>query len=118
MEFSAKLITHRGERRIAVFFKKDKRMIARIKEFEDARWSAGRAAWHLPDTFENRNIFKIIQHQKPFRHLKALNRFPNSNNTSPPNGTVRIRSRLIAKRCVLFLFFIETRLLQKSLMKM
>ncbi|WP_318640239.1 tyrosine-type recombinase/integrase [Flavobacterium ardleyense] len=72
MEFSAKLITHRGERRIAVFFEKDKRLIARIKEFDDARWSAGKAVWHLPDTVENRNIFKIIQHQETIPSLEGI----------------------------------------------
>ena len=62
MEFSAKLITHRGERRTAVLFEKDKRLSARIKEFEGARWSAGKKFWHLPDTVENRTIFKLVQH--------------------------------------------------------
>ncbi len=61
MEFSAKLMSHRGECRIAVLFEKDRRLIVRIKEFDDARWSARKAVWHLPDTVENRTIFKIIQ---------------------------------------------------------
>lgn len=72
MDFTARLITHRGERRIAVVFKKDKRLIARIKEFEDARWSAKKAVWHLPDTFDNRNIFKIIQHHETIPSLEGI----------------------------------------------
>ncbi len=64
MTFSAKIILHSGERRIAVLFDKDKRLIERIKEFEDARWSDRKQWWHLPDTVENRDIFKIVQHQE------------------------------------------------------
>ena len=69
MEFSAKLVNYQGERRIAVLFEKDKRLITRIKEYEDARWSASRIYWHLPDTIENRTIFKIIQCSFTFKNL-------------------------------------------------
>lgn len=54
MKLKAKLITHRGERRIAVLFEKDSKLIAYIKTFNGAKWSASRCFWHLPDTVNNR----------------------------------------------------------------
>ncbi|MBP7477487.1 MAG: site-specific integrase [Chitinophagales bacterium] len=57
--WEAKLAKHRGEERIAVYFKKDPDLIARIKKLEGARWSPNLMAWHLPDTEENRVRFKI-----------------------------------------------------------
>ena len=59
MNWKAQLITHKGEKRIAILFDKDARLIARIKTFEDARWSASRGFWHLPDSLDNRTHFKI-----------------------------------------------------------
>lgn len=72
MEFSAKLIFYRGESRIAVLFEKNQRLIVRIKEFEDARWSNSKQLWHLPDTVENRTIFKIIQHHDTIPSLEGI----------------------------------------------
>ncbi|MEM8522899.1 site-specific integrase [Flavobacterium sp. PL12] len=63
MIWTAKLIKHKNENRIAVQFEKNYRLIQRIKEFEDARWSAQKMVWHLPDTFENREHFNIIQYE-------------------------------------------------------
>ena len=57
--WEAKLAKHRGEERIAVYFKKDPDLIARIKKLEGTRWSPNLMAWHLPDTEENRIRFKI-----------------------------------------------------------
>jgi integrase/recombinase XerD len=59
MNWKAHLISHKGEKRIAVIFDKDVRLIARIKTFEGARWSASKGFWHLPDTEDNRVHFKI-----------------------------------------------------------
>lgn len=59
MNWSAKIITHRKEKRIAVYFEKDIDLIARIKRLEGSRWSQTLGAWHLPDTDENRIRFKI-----------------------------------------------------------
>jgi len=59
MNWSAKIITHRGTKRIAVYFEKNAEWIARIKEIDGARWSQSLVAWHLPDTEENRVRFKI-----------------------------------------------------------
>jgi len=60
MNWSAKPIVHKGEKRIAVYFEKNADLISRIKKIEDARWSQQKMAWHLPDTEENRIRFKII----------------------------------------------------------
>ena len=67
MNWSAKIITHRGTKRIAVYFEKNAEWIARIKEIDGARWSQSLVAWHLPDTEENRVRFKIapVSHSLP-----------------------------------------------------
>jgi integrase/recombinase XerD len=59
MNWRAKTITHKGSKRIAVYFEKNAEWIARIKEIDGARWSQSLVAWHLPDTDENRVRFKI-----------------------------------------------------------
>lgn len=72
MKWSAKLVKHREESRIAVLFEKDMRLIARIKEFEDARWSWEKRFWHVPDTIVNRDIFKIIQFHETIPSLEGI----------------------------------------------
>ena len=59
MNFKAKTVLHKGTSRIAVYFEKNASLIARIKTFEDARWSASKKYWHLPDTDANRLHFKL-----------------------------------------------------------
>ena len=59
MNWTAKLLTHKKEKRIAVYFEKNAVLIARIKQIDGARWSQTLKAWHLPDTEENRIRFKI-----------------------------------------------------------
>ena len=59
MNFKAKTILHKGTPRIAVYFEKNAALIARIKTFEDSRWSASNKYWHLPDTEANRLHFKL-----------------------------------------------------------
>ena len=60
MNWSAKIITHKKVKRIAVYFEKNADLIARIKKIDGARWSQSLIAWHLPDTEENRIRFKIL----------------------------------------------------------
>jgi integrase/recombinase XerD len=60
MNWEAKIITHKGSKRIAVYFEKNAELIARIKEIGGARWSQSLIAWHLPDTVENRIRFKLM----------------------------------------------------------
>ena len=59
MTWAAKLIKHKNENRIAVYFEKNQDLIARIKQIKGARWSQQKTVWHLPDTTENRERFKI-----------------------------------------------------------
>jgi len=59
MKWNAKIISHKGTPRIAVFFEKDATLISRIKTFEDALWSASKRYWHIPDTDQNRLHFKL-----------------------------------------------------------
>ncbi|MBX2966112.1 MAG: site-specific integrase [Cyclobacteriaceae bacterium] len=63
--YSAKPITHRGENRIAVYFEKKKELIERFKKLAGARWSSSLKTWHLPDTEEYRQKFKL----PPEKHL-------------------------------------------------
>ncbi len=59
MKWEAKLIKHRKQERIAVYFPKRNDYIERIKKLEGVRWSATLCAWHLPDTDEHRERFKL-----------------------------------------------------------
>jgi integrase/recombinase XerD len=59
MNWTAKPVTHKGSKRIAVYFQKNANLIARIKQLEGVRWSQSLVAWHLPDTEENRERFNI-----------------------------------------------------------
>jgi integrase/recombinase XerD len=59
MNWEAKIITHKKEKRIAVYFEKNADLIDRIKRLEGSRWSQTLCTWHLPDTEENRERFKI-----------------------------------------------------------
>jgi integrase/recombinase XerD len=59
MEWKAALITHRHQKRIAVWFEKKPDLIARIKKLDGAKWSSSLKVWHLPDTLENRERFDL-----------------------------------------------------------
>jgi integrase/recombinase XerD len=59
MNWTAKLMKHRNESRIAVYFDRNAALIERIKQIEGARWSQQNKVWHIPDTIENRARFKL-----------------------------------------------------------
>jgi len=59
MDFKIKLITHRLEPRIAVYFEKNVVTLAYVKSLSGARWSQTLLTWHLPDTLENRLHFGL-----------------------------------------------------------
>lgn len=63
MIWKAKLMKYHNLERIGVEFGRDEELIRRIKLIDGARWSAQKKLWHIPDTFENRERFKIIQKQ-------------------------------------------------------
>lgn len=60
-KWHAKVIKHRGESRIVVFFDRDADLIQRIRTIDNSKWSATHRAWHVPDTPENRTRFKLDQ---------------------------------------------------------
>lgn len=68
MNWSAKIISHNGEKRIAVYFEKNKELIERIKKLEGSLWSQSLKVWHLPDTEKYRSQFKI-----KFSETKLIN---------------------------------------------
>ena len=59
MIWEAKIVKHKGENRIAVYFDKNTEWIAQIKQIEGSRWSLNLKAWHIPDNEGNRVRFKI-----------------------------------------------------------
>ena len=70
MKWEAKIIHYNGETRIAVYFENNADWTARMRAAEGSRWrpstgsgtastGSGTGYWHLPDTEENRNRFKI-----------------------------------------------------------
>jgi integrase/recombinase XerD len=59
MKWQAKLVKHKGESRIAVYFEKDAEAIKRIKLLSGVRWSATMKAWHLPDVPTYRTKFGL-----------------------------------------------------------
>ena len=59
MKWQARIVTHKKEKRVAVYFEKDPELIGRIKKLEGVRWSATLKAWHLPDTAEYRRKFGL-----------------------------------------------------------
>ena len=67
MNWTAKPILHKSEKRIAVYFEKNAELIARIKQIDGARWSQQKILWHIPDTEENRIRFHItpLAHSLP-----------------------------------------------------
>lgn len=57
--YTANPIILQGTKRIAVTFEKNQELINRFKKLEGAKWSATLKVWHLPDTAEYRQKFKL-----------------------------------------------------------
>lgn len=75
MNWSAKIVTHRAEKRIAVYFEKNEELIARIKKIEDSRWSQSMGFWHVPNTLENQIRFKITVRLPSAEGIEAIEKF-------------------------------------------
>lgn len=58
--WEAKLIKHKKQDRIAVYFEKNIALIERIKKLPGIKWSNSLKVWHLPNNDENRKRFKIV----------------------------------------------------------
>jgi integrase/recombinase XerD len=72
MNWEAKIITHKKEKRIAIYFEKNADLIARIKKLEGSRWSQSLSAWHLPDTEVNRERFNLTPHSHFFPSAEGI----------------------------------------------
>lgn len=70
MKWAAKIIHHRNENRIAVYFEKSNALLTRIKQIDDSRWSQTLHAWHVPDNAENRIRFKVQSSPSPLLTLE------------------------------------------------
>ncbi len=77
MIWEAKVITHRGEGRIGVYFEKNADLIARIKMVKGSKWSQTLQVWHLPNTPENRIRFTIIQNIPSTDGMAQIEKFKN-----------------------------------------
>ena len=78
MNWSAKIISHNGEKRIAVYFEINQLLINRIKKLDGSRWSQSKKVWHLPNTEQYRNQFQIIIPDKKIPNdegIQALTQF-------------------------------------------
>ena len=90
MKWTAKIITHQKEKRIAVFFEKNPEFIARIKQLTGSKWSQSKKVWHVPDNDENRIRFNLspasqalpsiegIEHIKKFQLWMRSKRYSES----------------------------------------
>jgi predicted phage gp36 major capsid-like protein len=53
-EIQYQLVIHKGQKRIAVLFEYDTKLIAALRKKTDAKWSQTMGAWHIADTEEHR----------------------------------------------------------------
>jgi integrase/recombinase XerD len=89
MNWEAKIIIHKKEKRIAVYFEKNTELITRIKKQAGSRWSQTLGVWHLPDTAENRVRFRLapLSHSFPseegFEQIKKYVQWLSSKRYSP-----------------------------------
>jgi integrase/recombinase XerD len=71
------LVRHKGESRILVQFDFDVKLIARLRNNTDARWSSSHKAWHIADTPENRVKCKLPpQTDSPYDPNKVATALP------------------------------------------
>jgi len=74
MKWKAKIITHRGESRIAMLVESNPEYWNIARSIEDSRWSQTRKCWHIPNTEENRRRFDIEIVEKPHPSVDGLAR--------------------------------------------
>lgn len=75
MIWSAEIVSHKGEKRIAIYFEKNTDLIARIKKVEGSRWSQSKGFWHIPNTIENQIRFKILVSLPSAEGIEAIEKF-------------------------------------------
>lgn len=72
MNWKAKLITHKAEKRIVIYFEKNQTFYQWMKSIPDVRWSYTLKAWHIPDTEENRHRFQVEAEQQKIPSIDNL----------------------------------------------
>lgn len=113
MKWNAKIISHKGTPRIAIFFEKDATLISRIKTFEDALWSASKRYWHLPDTEQNRLHFRLplahtlLPNTEGLTSIETFKRYLSSKRYSP--NTINTYSEALKS----FLTFCNTKAIKE-----
>ena len=118
MNWKAKTLLHKGSPRIAIYFEKNAALIARIKTFEDARWSASNKYWHLPDTEANRLHFNLplahtlVPNAEGIASIETFKRYLLSKRYSP--NTINTYSEALKS----FLTFCNTKAEKTLLTKM
>lgn len=76
--YTAKLINHKNQARIAVYFRHDASLIARFKKLPGAKWSTSLKVWHLPNTTNYRKQFGLNVSNKPLlskAHANEMEKF-------------------------------------------
>ena len=68
--YKSQVISHQGQRRIAVYFDNTRELTERFKKLEGSRWSSSLRVWHLPFTPEYEKQFNPIDPQKPVPEIK------------------------------------------------
>jgi integrase/recombinase XerD len=63
--WETKLIRHKGEQRITIYFDNDRKKNDFVKSIAGSKWSRTLHAWHVPDTDENRVHFEIVSMNGP-----------------------------------------------------
>lgn len=63
--WETKLIRHKGEPRIAIYFDNDRKKNDFVKSIAGSKWSRTLHAWHIPDTDENRGYFEVVSMNGP-----------------------------------------------------
>lgn len=113
MKWNAKIISHKGTPRIAIFFEKDATLISRIKTFEDALSSASKRYWHLPDTEQNRLHFRLplahtlLPNTEGLTSIETFKRYLSSKRYSP--NTINTYSEALKS----FLTFCNTKAIKE-----
>ncbi len=73
-------ITHRGEPRIRIQFKKNAELIRKVKSIEGRKWSQTKMCWHLPYSKESFENLRMV-----FGDNQLI--FAKKKESSPPNPT-------------------------------
>lgn len=71
-QFKAYIITHKGQKRIAVEFENKFELRHRFKRLRGAKWSASKKVWHLPDNQKYREQFGLSEHTRMLPNEKNM----------------------------------------------